>query len=791
MIRNYLNIAVRNILKHKVYSTINVVGLAAGIAATIVIVLFARYELTYDQFHTNSENIYLVYKERVTPNGLQPTYDTWVPMLEQMQSDFPEIENGTRIFFNGGATINIDETTFTENIYYVDPGYFEIFDFPLAQGNNDKPFSNVNSVVISKELAAQFFGNADPIGKSLQIDHQVTYIVTGVLDDYPPNAFWENGIVVPIKSFPRYEEFQEQWGSSFISTLIMLPPNYDPMALEAKFPDFIKSVWDEEVQQRTNFRLLPLHESYNTFVGDNSDSYILLYIALGIIIIASINFMNLSTARSMERAKEIGMRKVMGAQRKQLIAQFLSEAVLMTTTALILGVLAAEMTLPRINEMFAMQLEIPYLDEPISIVILLAFGLVVGFLSGSYPAFYLSNFKILSAIKGLFSKGGGVNLRNSLVVLQFTLSIMLIIGTMVIADQIKYMKGADLAFNKDNLMVIPVSAGDFEDTEGAQERIQTFRNEISRHNSVVATTTSRHVPGRWSGSNAFVRPEGFEGNPLRMRFTYLDAEFFNTYQISLIEGPGFLPDTEGDQRQKVVINQAAMKAFGWETITDKALVLGSSGRFRVEVVGLIEDFNYETLQAEVAPILHFHRVPTNGTHRYITLRTSSDQFSETLEFIESKWDVLGATRDFEYFFVDDDMAQMYALEDRLLTMVSIFSILSIFVTCLGLFGLSSFIIEKRRKEIGIRKVLGASSTGIAILISSNFSKLVIVSFILAAPLAYIIMNQWLDGFAFHTSVSWTVFALAIIVSLGISWLTVSIKSLKAAIANPVDTIREE
>ncbi len=794
MANNYLKIAFRNMFKYKVYSAINILGLALGISATIIIILFARYELTYDHWHENSENTYMVYKERITPNGLQPTYDTWVPLLQQLKSDFPEIVNGTRLYNDSDITIAIGDTRFTEDIYYVDESYFEVFDFPLSDGNNHKPFTNMNSVVISQEIAEKFYGGENAIGKELTIESTfiTSYIVSGIMREYPGNAFVANGIVVQIESTPGYEEVAREWGTSFIYTFIVLPENMNPEILEAKFPDFIKAIWDEETQARTNFRLLPLHRSYDTFIGDSSDSYILVYIAFGIILIASINFMNLSTARSLERAKEIGVRKIMGAQKTQLIYQFLSEALLLTAISLVIAVLLTELVIPTINVLFGFTLVLDYLGNPYTIPVLLGFGLSLGLLSGSYPAFFLSNFKAIESIKGYVkSKTGSYNLRNVLVVVQFTLSIILIIGTLIITDQINYMKTTDHAFNKENLIVIPLSAGDFEDEEGVQQEIDAFRIEVRKYNAVTSVTTSRHVPGRWSGSNTFVRPGGFEGNPMRMRYTYMDAGFFSTYEIELLEGPGFLPDTEGDQRESVVINIAAMRAFGWDNIENKTIAMGSSGNFKVNVVGLIKDFNYESLRDEVQPILHFHRVPTNGTHRYISVRTANQNFNETLSFIKGKWGLLKTNKEFDYFFVDDDMKAMYANEDRLLKMVTVFSLLSIFVSCLGLFGLSSYIIDRKRKEIGIRKVLGASSARISALISYGFTKLVIIAFIIAAPIAYLLMSRWLEDFAFKIDIEPIVFIITIAISIIIAWTTVSIKAIQAALANPVDSIRDE
>lgn len=787
MFKTYLTIAFRSLLKRKVNSIINIAGLALGIAAAVVIVLFARNELTYDQYHENSENTYLVYKERVTPNGVQPTYDTWVPMMERLQSEYPEVALGTRINFDG-ITMEVSNQRFEEVCYYVDPSYFEVFDFPLEQGNVANPFEQKNSMVISKDMATKLFGDADPIGQEVRVNFELVYTVSGVLKDYPDNSFIGQEILLPIESDPGYADDRDNWGSSFLFTFITLAPNADKEALVSKFPELIKNIWDEEAASRTNFKLLPLHDAYDTFVGDSRDSYILLYIALGILLIAVTNFMNLSTARSMDRAREIGMRKVLGAAKSQVAFQFVCEAIMISFMALILGLVLADSILPFINSMFDMELYIPYFSVPLVIPGLLLFGLLLGLLSGSYPSFFLSNFKILDSLNSTFNKKmSGLGIRNVLVVFQFMISILLIVGTITIARQINFVKSADLAFNKENLVVIPVAEGDFEDRDEARLKLATFREELAKNTAIHAVTASRHVPGRWSGSNLFVRPEGWEGDPMRMRFTYMDANFFNSYEIELKDGPGFLPDSEGDQRESAILNEAAMRAFGWTDIDNKNLMIGSN---RIKVVGLIKDFNYETLRSEIDPIIHFHRVPSNAAHRYLTLRTDSENFQETLAFMSDKWRILDPNRPFDYFFVAEDFRDLYANEDRMLSMVKIFAFLSIFISCLGLFGLLSFNLDKRKKEIGIRKILGASTAGLTVLITNEFTRLIIISFLIACPLAYYFMNGWLNDFAYHIEVGWQVFALSLVLTAGLALLTVSYKTIKAANANPVDSIYE-
>ncbi len=786
MLKNYFIVAFRGFFNNKVYTIINTLGLAIGIAASVLIVLFTRHELTYDQHHENADNIYLVYKERITPNGIQPTYDTWVPLAHQLQEEYPEIKNSTRIW-QTSEMIKVEDMRYNEQLYYADPEYFQIFDFPLLKGDDDNPLPDINSVVISEERALKYFGQQDPMGKTLDIGGQV-YAVSGVLEKYPSNSFIAMDMIIALESHPQYEQVKDSWGSSFLFTYILLPPNVDITDLESKFPAFITKTWDIETQKRTNFKLLPLAASYDTFVGDVNDSYILLYIALGIILIASINFMNISTARSLERAKEIGMRKVMGAGKAQLRGQFLSEAILLSYFSMIIGIVLAQMLIPWINVLFSMELSIPF-SQPTTWILLLTFGMTLGLISGSYPALYLSNFKILDSIKGGFNQNlGGVSIRNLLVIIQFALSVVLIVGSLTISGQLEFMKNSDMSFDKENLLVIPVSVRNFEDRDEAAIRLETFRNEIMNHSAVISSSNSRHVPGRWSESNTFVRPDGWEGDPLRMRITYHDARFFETYGIELLSGPNFLPDSEGNQRESVVLNQAAMKAFGWEDPEDKVIVIGSR---KINVVGMIKDFNYETLRQEIQPILHFHRAPSNGVHQYITVKTAQKDNAQLFAFLQEKWKILEPTQPFSYFFIDENLNQMYATEDRLLKMVSTFTSVSIFIACLGLFGLSSFVIEKRRKEIGIRKVLGASVGKIIWMVSNSFTKLVLIGFLIGAPLSYYLMNLWLQDFVYHIDFSVIVLLITLGLVIFIAWLTVSMKSIKAATVNPIKSLKEE
>ena len=785
MLQNFFNSILRTLNRNGINSVVHILGLSIGIGAALVLTLFAYHELSYDKFHENKEDIYMVYKERVTPNGIQPAYDTWVPMLEQMQLDFPEVKTGSRLY-QTNVIVSIDDNSYNENALYVDSTFLDVFTFPIAYGNSAQPFENKYSAVITKQLSTRLFGTENSIGKELQLDYGNIYRVSAIVDEIPRNSSIQFDILVAMTSHPQYSQFAKSWGGSFLNTYIILEEGAHASTLTSKFPDFIKKIWDEETQKRTNFRLLPLLSSYDTFVGDSSDSYILIYIAIGILLIASINFMNLATATSVDRAKEIGMRKVLGSNQWQLIVRFIGETMFTTYLALFLGILLAKATIPWLNNLFHMGIELD-LSVPSTIFGLLVFATLLGLLSGFYPAFFISRFPIIKSLKeNIVSRGGGI--RKALVIVQFALSTSLIIVAIIVWKQLDYMIHADLSYNKDHLIVIPVSTQNFEDRDDASVRIQSFRDEITNNSSILTSSTSTHVPSQWSESNTFVKPIGWEGDPLRMRYTYHDASFFETYGIEMIDGNGFLPDSAGNQRGSVVLNEAAAKAFGFEDSNAKSIQIGNN---TIDVVGIIHDFNFETLRSEITPMLHFHRIPSNGVHQYITAKVNPQNISQTLGYLEDKWTIVSENEPFEYFFLEGRLKEMYAAEDRLLKMVGTFSLVTIFIACLGLFGLSSFMIDKRKKEMGIRKVLGASIQQVFYSNAGKFTLFIIAGFIFAIPIAYYLSSVWLSDFAHVVKIGINVYLFALLGTLFVGLLTVSFKSLRAATMNPVRTLREE
>lgn len=786
MFKNYIKTALRNLLKNKLNSFINIFGLSVGFAASIIIFLYSESELTYNSHFENSDRIYQVYKERQIPTGIQIVRDTWYPMAKALKDDYPEIKDATHIW-DEEVWVESGTKKFKETITIAQENIFDVFSFPLAKGERQSVFSDPSSVVISKEIAAKYFGGESPIGKVLTIDYEDNYTVKGVLGEIPGNSSFRPDIMIPSTSLS--DELQNEWGSSWLYTYLLLDKGVSKESLEAKFPAFVNKIFGEE-GARMNLKLTALPDLYNEVNDSDTYAYILLIVAFAVLLIASINFMNLSTAKSLERALEIGMRKVMGASRFQLVKQYLSETVILSLLALAVGIGLTELILPYFNDMFEMNLSIPYLSDPLSILGLLFLALFVGAFAGLYPAFVLTRFKSVETMRGKFkSNKSGLAVRNTLMIVQFALSVILIIGTGIMRNQISYMKNASLNFDKDNLMIIPVEVSDFADKEAAAQELETFKNELRAYSNVKSVTSSTHVPGRWAGWFTFVYPNDRpEEQRLRHMFAAVDENFFETYGIKILEGENFSLEKKAESSDGVIINKAALDDIGWKSKDNGLLKVGGKER---KILAVVDNYHFESLATEVTPIIHRFIPSQHAAHNYVTARLAGSDISSTVDYIADKWQNVDPGRPLDYFFADRNFNQLYETQERLESVALSFTVLGIIIACLGLFALASLMIAQKTKEIGVRKVLGATETSITLMFIRYFAKYVLAAFVIGAPIVYYLMTEWLTDFAYKTEITAGVFIFGGVIVLLVTIATVAFQAIRASLANPVVSLRYE
>lgn len=796
MFRNYLKIALRNITRFKLFSFINIFGLAIGIASSILIFLFVSNELGYDSFHKNADDIYLVQKYRHTAVGLKVLNDTWIPLLPKLKADYPAVENGTRLFERDVWIQTSDNQKFRENVTFADPSILSVFTFPLKTGDKNTVFKDKYSLVISRQIADKYFGTENPVGKRLKLDFgKEDYVVTGVLKDVPRNSTISTKIIAPFASAidENDPEVQNNWNGAFLYTYLKLKDGTTATGLENQLPKFVKSIWGEDGpngSKQLDLKLLPLNDLHNDIANTRTFAYILICIAVVILLIASVNYMNLAISRSLERAKEIGMRKVLGAGKIHLIWQYLGESIFLSFLAMVIGIGISEILLPVMNNLYDLDISHTYFSDSTTILLLGGICLTVGIFSGIYPALVLSRFRTLDSLSGeVKTSRGGILLRNILVTVQFALSVILVAGTFIVWQQTNFMKDHNTNFQKDNIIVMPVALNDFADKKAAVDRIELFKNELSSNSNISGVTSSMSVPGDVTNANVFATPEDWKSpEPLRMRITANDEDFFNIYKIDFIEGRNFSKEMSTDKEDAVILNESAMKDMGWSTAVGKKVKIG---RTFFNVIGVVKDYNTESLEVNVRPLIHFYRTAESSAPRFISVKYSNVSPETILNFLKNKWKILDPERSFDYFFVDKQYEELYANQSRMVTVVGYFSILAIIIATLGLFGLLAFNIVRKRKEIGIRKVLGSSVAGILFLLTKKYLALILIANLIAWPLTFYLMNKWLQDFAYKISPGiWTLLFASLIV-LVIAAITISIQAVKAALANPVKSIRYE
>jgi putative ABC transport system permease protein len=781
MFRNYLTVAVRNLVRHKVYSLINILGLAIGMACCILILLFVQDEFSYDRYHEKAEQIYRVLGPR-----------TCFPLGAVARDALPEVIEMVRFTFKWERLVGYGEKRFKEpNFIYADPNIFEVFSFPLLKGDPQNALKGPFSVVITEKTAQKYFGHEDPMGKVISVENEHDYTVTGVLKEIPHNSHFRFDFLATFVGAEKvfWKEFLDHWGMGNFYTYLLLHENSSIPEVEAKMYKAIVKPMQERNPELTPYRphlqpLLDIHLYSADLKGDIESQgnithiYVFSAIAFFILLIACINFMNLSTAQSTHRAKEVGMRKVVGARRLQLIKQFLGESFFLAAIALLVALALVELLLPRFSVLAGKELLIAYGGKWSILFGFIGITLFVGLIAGSYPAFFLSAFEPVEVLKGTTKTGASSTLfRRTLVVLQFAISVALIVGTGVIYSQMDYLRNKKLGFDKEHVVVVKIPDSD---------KLEALKGELSKYTDMLSVSAADRVPpDRW-GNNSPYRLEGTD-REWWIRTIPVDYDYFKTLGIKLAEGRPFLKAFATDAEEALVLNEAAVKELGLESPIGeqvKACWFGWKGK----VIGVVKDFHFESLYEKIKPIVFV--LQPNACWQLV-LRIRPDNIPGTLAFIERKWREFFPERVFEYGFVDENFEKTYRAEEKIGKIVSYAALLAIFIACLGLFGLTSFATEQRTKEIGIRKILGASVPNIVLLLSKEFTKLVILSNLIAWPVAYWAMNRWLQDFAYRIHIGFGTFLLAAVLALGIALLTVGFQAIKAALANPVEALRYE
>jgi putative ABC transport system permease protein len=803
MLRNYLTVAVRNLLRHKGYSAINIAGLAVGMACCILILLYVQDELGYDRYHKNAGRIFRLVTE-VSGGGASTTYAlSSAPIAPALRSDYPEVLQVVRFKQNkDGLFVSYGDKLFKEGrIFFTEPSAFEIFTLSLVRGNPVTALKNPYSIVITEKMAQKYFGDEDPMGKIVTIRGQDylrvkegDYTITGILENLPHSSHFKFDFLASFATIDN-KPVLESWQSLLFYTYLLLPEGYSKVELEEKFPEFTKRHSGEHqglgehkfyphLQPLTHIHLRSRLQA--EIEPNNNIAYVYIFsvTACFILFIACINFMNLSTARSARRAKEVGIRKVVGASRFQLIKQFLGESVFLSAMAFLLAIALVEFSLPVFNNLAGKELSLDTISNGLMMAVLFGITLLVGVTSGSYPAFLLSAFQPVETLKGTL-KGGSKSslLRKGLVTVQFVISIILIIGTGVVYNQADYMRRKELGFDRDHVVVVPIQ------DRSMREGYESVKHELLQNPNVLNATASSYLPGGFK-YGLVVRPEGLRETITTHHF-FVDHDFLKTLRIELITGRDFSRNSATDPAEAFIANEAAVQKFGWENPIGKQVELLADGNKVTKkgtVIGVVKDFHFESFHEEIGPaLIHINQ----KNFKFISARIRSDNIPATLDFFKQEWQEFDPNHPFEYTFLGEDFDSLSKAESRLGEIVGVFSFLSIFIACLGLFGLASFTAEQRTKEIGIRKALGASVSSIVMLLSKEFLLLVGVANLIAWPVAYYAMNRWLQDFAYRIELEPGVFALGGVLALGIALLTVSAQAIKAARANPVDALRYE
>ncbi len=801
MLKNYFKVAFRNLLNQKVYSFINIAGLAIGLATCLLITIFVIDELSYDRHHEKASQIYRVVLDLKLGDTEIKAPLSSTPMAQTLVRDFPEVLFATRIiggFFGPGtANIRYGVKVFKENkVLYADSSFFDVFTVPFISGDAKIALNQPNTIVITKAIAEKYFGTIDPMGKMLIFSNlNSEYKITGVVENNPANSHFHFDFLAALSSLPRSRS--PSWTDNSFYTYIVLQNGISQRVLEAKFPAMVRKYigpqlktigvtlenmadsgdrWVYLLEALTDIHL-HANSSYE-FEPNGNIVYVTIFssVAILILLIACINFINLTTARSTGRAKEVGVRKVLGSHRKQLVQQFLVESLFVTFLAFIIAISLANLALPLFNSLSGKNMTMAFFQDGYMLSGLFGLFLLVGLLSGIYPAVVLSSFRPIQVLKGKLGTGNQYHwLRSSLVIFQFTISMILIVGALVVNGQLEYMQNKKLGFNQEHILVI-------DQIESIGEKIPILKQKLLAHPNVKNATVSLTLPGKMFPAHPFQPQE----NDRTYVFQLLtaDPDFIPTFEINLLTGRNFSKNISTDS-DAFILNEAAVVAFGWNNADAIGKQFKPSAGFAAKkVVGVVKDFNFKSLHDKIEPLV----IAYSQNGQYMSVRVEPTSLQATVAFLENKWREVAPDKIFEYTFLDQSFEALYNAEKTSGQVFAVFAGLAIFIACLGLFGLTSFLMEKRSKEVALRKIVGATVAHVVVLLSRDFGKLVIIAIFIATPIAYFVMNNWLQYFAYREALTPLPFILAGIATLFISLLTVVNQVIKSALANPIDSI---
>jgi putative ABC transport system permease protein len=818
MIKSYLLTAYRNIVKNRFYSILNVFGPAIGIACAILILLYVKDELTFDK---HSDKYYRTYRlesdfnisGKATVAGLVP-----MPMAPTLKDEYPEVEEFVRFAGFGIQDILFeyrDLKFFEDNIYFTDSTVFKVFNYEFILGSPENALNEPNTIVITESFASKYFGKENPVGEELKTSNFGSFRVTGVIRDVPANSHLKFDCLLSMATIVELagvDNFNSRAAPAFwnisVFAYIVLTENSDIETLLAKFPEFYEKYMSSLGKQiNASFRLMATRVDkvhYNTHLEFDlpvgNFSYIIIFSLVGLfmLLIASLNYMNMATARSINRSKEVGLRKVIGASKGSLIRQFISESMLLVGIALIIAFIITVFSLQYFNFLTGKALRFGELFEPGTLLLILAITLFVGLISGSYPAFYLSSFSPVTVLKSNVNPHQGKGLmRKILVIFQFAIAGTLIIGTMIVSGQQRYIKHKDLGLNKENVMIIPAR-----DTAFINNQLQAFKTELLKNPGIIGVASSVFIPPMMASKVVFQieKEEGMVENATS--FSFVDHEFIDVMGMKVVQGRNFDREITSDLTKAFVVNEEAVKAFGWgDNPIGKRIKFGVNPNTGVaqrdgEVIGVVKDFHFSSIHNKIEPFIFV--VSANPNINFY-VRISGENTQATVEYIKKVRLDLGNTLPFNYFFFSDKLDEMYTAENKLNSMFNIFSILTIFIACLGLLGLTSYVTEQRSKETGIRKIMGADASQVVWLLNKDFLLLVLISNIISWPVAYYFMGKWIEGFAYRMDFGLSPFVMAtvipfiasLLVTLIISFITISLISVRAARTNPVETLSRE